>query len=95
VYDSANPPDRRSLLELETCAESSGTFLTAEGTPVHSAVTERMISITADQLRAVDEVIAIPYGVAKAPAVRAALRGGVVTSLVTHSSLAKALLELD
>lgn len=94
VYDSASPADRRLLHELGTCAESSGALLTADGTPVHSAVTERMITIGAEQLRAIPEVIAVPYGVAKAPAVRAALRSGVVTSLVTHSSLAQALLSL-
>jgi DNA-binding transcriptional regulator LsrR (DeoR family) len=94
VYDSASPADRRLLHELGTCAESSGAFLTAEGAPVHSSVTERMLAIGAEQLRAVPEVIAVPYGVGKARAVRAALRSGVVTSLVTHTSLATALLDL-
>ena len=94
VYDSASPADRRLLLELDTCAESCGAFLTADGTVVHSALTERLISIRADQLRAIPEVIGVPYGVEKAPAVRAALRSGVVTSLVTHTSLAQALLAL-
>ena len=95
VYDSASPADRRLLHGLGTCAESSGAFLTLDGAPVHSPVTERMIAIGAEQLRAIPEVIALPYGVGKATAVRAALRGGVVTSLVTHTSLAQALLELS
>ena len=94
VYDSASPADRRLLHDLGTCAESSGALLTADGTLVHSPVTERMIAIGAEQLRVVPEVIGVPYGVAKAPAVRAALRSGVVTSLVTHTSLAQRLLEL-
>jgi DNA-binding transcriptional regulator LsrR (DeoR family) len=38
-------------------------------------------------------VIAIPYGVAKAPAVHAALRSGLVSGIVTHTALARALLE--
>ena len=92
VYDSASPADRRLLVELDTCAESCGAFLTADGTVVHSAVTERLISIGAEQLRAIPEVIGVPYGVEKAPAVLAALRSGVVTSLVTHTSLAQELL---
>ena len=94
VYDSASPSDRRLLHALGTCAETSGALLTVDGEPVHSPVTERMIAIGAEQLRAVPEVIAVPYGVTKAPAVRAALRSGVVTSLVTHTSLATALLDL-
>ncbi len=95
VYDAASPADRRLMLDLDTCAESSGAFFTATGTVVHSSLTERLISISAEQLRAIPEVIALPYGATKAPAVRAALRAGVVTSLVTHSSLALALLDLD
>ena len=94
VYDWASPVDRRLLHDLGTCAESSGAFLALDGAPVHSPVTERMIAIDLEQLRAVPEVIAVPYGVSKAPAVRAALRAGVVTSLVTHTSLARALLDL-
>jgi DNA-binding transcriptional regulator LsrR (DeoR family) len=94
VYDSASPSDRRLLHDLGTCAETSGALLTADGDPVHSPVTERMIAIGAEQLRAVPEVIGVPYGVPKAVAVRAALRSGVVTSLVTHTSLAAALLDL-
>ena len=34
----------------------------------------------------------MPYETVKAPAVRAALRSGLVSSLVTHISLARALL---
>ena len=37
-------------------------------------------------------VLAVPFGVAKGPAVRAAIRGGLVHGLVTHASLARALL---
>ena len=94
VYDSASPSDRRLLHDLGTCAETSGALLTVDGEPVHSPVTERMIAIGAEQLRAVPEVIGVPYGVTKAVAVRAALRSGVVTSLVTHTALATALLDL-
>ena len=92
VYDSASPADRRRLHELGTCAETCGAFLTADGAQVHSPVTERMLAIAGQQLKAIPEVIGVPYGEAKAPAVRAALRSGVVTSLVTHTALAEALL---
>ena len=59
---------------------------------MHAALTERMIGITAAQMRAVPEVIAIVYGLAKARAVLAAVRGGYVDGLVTHSTLAMALI---
>jgi DNA-binding transcriptional regulator LsrR (DeoR family) len=51
-----------------------------------------MVAVSAAQLAAVPEVVAIAYGAQKAPAVRAALRSGLVTSLVTHGSLARQLL---
>ena len=43
-------------------------------------------------MRAVPEVVAIVYGGAKVRAVLAAVRGGMVNSLVTHSTLAEALI---
>ncbi len=58
------------------------------------AVTERLIAIDASQLQAVPEVIAIVYGASKARAVRAAIVGGFVTSLVTHDAMARELLAL-
>jgi DNA-binding transcriptional regulator LsrR (DeoR family) len=60
---------------------------------ITTPLTERLIGIGAEQLRAVPDVIAIVYGTAKAAAVRAALRGGFVTSLVTHAAMAEELLE--
>jgi DNA-binding transcriptional regulator LsrR (DeoR family) len=51
-----------------------------------------MIGINHEQMRAIPELIAIPYGSAKAPAVRAALRSGLIGGLVTHTALARLLL---
>ena len=70
----------------------AGVFLTADGRVLQTALNDRMIAISGLQLRDVDQLIAIPYGVAKAPAVRAALHSGLVDTLVTHVSLAEALL---
>lgn len=93
LYDAAAPSDRHSLLSEHVCAELSGVFISADGTPLQTSLSDRLVGIDADQLRAVDEVIAIPYGVDKLPAVLAALRSGLITSLVTHAALAVALLE--
>ena len=51
-----------------------------------------MIGIDATQMQAIPEVVAIVYGIAKAPAARAAVRGGLVDALVTHASLARTLI---
>jgi DNA-binding transcriptional regulator LsrR (DeoR family) len=92
LYDATVEAERRELARQGVCAEISGVLVDAEGAPVKSSLTERMIGITAEQMRAVPEVIAIVYGTAKVRAVLAAVRGGMVNSLVTHSTLAEALI---
>lgn len=92
VYDAAAPAERRLLADLGVCAEFSGVFVTADGECVSGELTERMVAVTAAQLRVVPEVVALAYGLGKATAVRAALRSGIVTSVVTHAALAQALL---
>jgi DNA-binding transcriptional regulator LsrR (DeoR family) len=52
-----------------------------------------MVGISATQLKGIPEVIGIPYGAGKLQATLAALRSGLVHSLVTHAALAAALLE--
>jgi DNA-binding transcriptional regulator LsrR (DeoR family) len=93
LYDAASPHDREALDRLGVCADISGVFLNADGEPVHTELAERMIVISAEELRAIPEVIAIPYGTAKAPAVHAALRSGIVDGVVTHTALAQVLLD--
>ena len=92
LYDAAEEKERRLLRRQGVCADISGVFVKADGIPVRTALNDRMIGVTAAQMQAIPEVIAIPYGTVKAPAVRAALRSGLVTGLVTHSTLARALL---
>ncbi len=92
LYDATSDAERRELSGQGVCAEISGVLVDDAGEPVASALTERMIGITAEQMRAVPEVIAIVYGTAKVRAVLAAVRGGMVNSLVTHSTLAEALI---
>ena len=93
LYDAAREHDRRDLRRLGVCAEVSGVFLSREGEPVHTGLSERMIGIDAEQMRSIPEVIAISYGTTKAAAVHAALRSGLIGGLVTHRPLAQALLE--
>jgi DNA-binding transcriptional regulator LsrR (DeoR family) len=52
-----------------------------------------VIAINATQMNAIEEVVAIPYGLAKAEAVRAAILSGLVNGIVTHAPLARALLD--
>ena len=93
LYDAAGEAERAELRQSGVCAEVSGVLIDRDGEPVPAPLTERMIGITAVQMRAVPEVIGIVYGLAKSRAVLAAVRGGYVDSLVTHSTLATALIE--
>jgi len=92
IFDAAEQRDQKRLSRLHACADISGVTIDAEGRPVHAALTERMIGISAPEMLAIPEVIAIAYGMPKAPAVRAAFRSGLVSGLVTHATLAAALL---
>ena len=93
LYDALSEDDRTALHRLGVCADVSGVFLAADGEAVRTELSERMIGINAEQMRAIPEVIVIPYGEGKGPAVRAALRSGLVGGIVTHTALAHAVLE--
>ncbi|MGK5113796.1 sugar-binding transcriptional regulator [Geodermatophilus sp. CPCC 205506] len=93
LYDTASESDREELRRLGVCADISGVFVSVDGVPVPTALAERMIAISAEEMRAIPEVIVVPYGTRKALAVRAALRSGLVGGIVTHTALAHAVLE--
>jgi DNA-binding transcriptional regulator LsrR (DeoR family) len=93
LFDTSSEEDRQALRELGVCADISGVFVSAQGDPVPTELAQRMIAISAEEMRAIPEVIVIPYGVRKAPAVRAALRSGLVGGIVTHTALADAVLD--
>lgn len=95
VADAVTDAERREMYELGARAETCGVLLDAEGRPVTTSITGRLIGIDAPGLLAIPDVIALAYGTAKVEAVRAALRGGIATSLITHSSMARRLLGED
>lgn len=92
LYDAVEPKEKDRITKLGVCADVSGVLLDAEGNPISAPLTKRMIGITAEQLAHVGNVVAIAYGVPKTMAVRAAITGGFVTSLVTHTPMARELL---
>src|SRR4051794_704115 len=94
VYDAIAPGERKALLRLGVHADVSGILLDRDGEAVHAPLTDRTICIDAADLRKIPEVIALAYGPEKASATRAAIRGGYVNGIVTHTSMAEALLAL-
>ena len=95
LYEGADRQDHAVLRRRGVCAEISGVFLTADGEPVSTGLPDRMIAITAEQMQKIPEVLAMPYGAVRAPAVFAALRSGLVNGIVTHTSLARRLLDME
>jgi DNA-binding transcriptional regulator LsrR (DeoR family) len=92
LYDSLPERQRTALRRKGVLAEVGAVLLDADGTQVATDFTERCISISGRQLRAIDEVVGVAGGTAKADAVRAVIAGGYAKSLVADSSLATALL---
>jgi DNA-binding transcriptional regulator LsrR (DeoR family) len=95
VADVVTDEERKEMYELGVRAELCGVQLDADGNAVATSITDRLIGIDAEGLLAIPDVIALAYGTAKAQAVRAGLRGGFATSLITHTAMARRLLDED
>jgi DNA-binding transcriptional regulator LsrR (DeoR family) len=94
LYDACTPAERADLAGLGVRAEMAGVFLGEDGHPVPTGLDTRMIVTPGQLLARIPCVIAVAYGVSKAAAVRAAIRGGVINGLITHTTLARTLLTL-
>ncbi|WP_017616541.1 sugar-binding domain-containing protein, partial [Nocardiopsis salina] len=94
VYQALGTEARERYSALGVCAEMSAQLFDSEGNQIHSDLAERIISVRAEQLRRVPEVVAVAGAgdAAKARAVGAALRSGLVSTLVTDSEVARVLL---
>jgi deoxyribonucleoside regulator len=69
-------------------------FLDAEGRTRYPELSERIVGLTPDELRAIDRTIGIATGAEKARGVAAVVRGGFVEALVCDRDLARSLLEI-
>ena len=92
IYDAVSPVERDALASLGVCAEVAGVFVGQDGRSVATPLDDRMIVTPGPALERIPFVLAVAYGVAKSPAVRAALQGGLIHGLVTHAKLARTLL---
>ena len=94
IYDAITAAEREALAALGVHAEVAGVFIGADGSPMVTPLDSRMIVTPGPLFTLVPFVLAVAYDPAKSSAVRAAIRGGLVHGLVTHTSLARALLSL-
>ena len=72
-----------------------GRFIDSEGRHMIGDLDSRMIGITLDELKALPNRLCVAGGSQKIQALRAALRGGYITHLVTDADAAAALLALS
>jgi DNA-binding transcriptional regulator LsrR (DeoR family) len=69
----------------------AGRYFNADGQAIKGPLDDRMIGMTLDEIDRIPMRICVSGGVAKAPAIRAALQGGHATILVTDELAAQAL----
>jgi DNA-binding transcriptional regulator LsrR (DeoR family) len=93
IYDSITQAERDELAALGVRTDMGGAFFDSTGTPIATPLDGRMIVTSGSALARIPTVLAVAYGVAKSTAVLAVLRGKIVDGLVTHASLARALLD--
>jgi DNA-binding transcriptional regulator LsrR (DeoR family) len=93
IHDLLAPDEQRELAERGVVGEVAGVFFDRRGKPLRPKVAARLITLDADTLAGIPEVIGVVSGTSKTPAVRAALEGGLVQGLVVDSALARALLD--
>lgn len=87
-----SPAEERAFWDAGPVGDLAGRFYDADGVPVTGAVDDRVVGVTLDGLRGIDHVVGVASGREKAVAVRAALRGGHLGSLVCDETLARELL---
>lgn len=92
VYDSMPPAERQRLAGAGVVGDISGVLFDDEG-PLDSALSRRILCPTPDQLRAIPHVVALAYGADRADAVAAAVRTGLLQSLVVDRALAQLLVD--
>lgn len=93
IFDACTPRDRTEVTACGAVGELAGVFFDDEGRIVHPALADRLVTISAQDLARIPDVTAVVHGAAKTPAVRAALRGGLVHGLIIDASLARELLD--
>jgi len=93
IFDMLEPDVCERARAMGTIGEISGALIDIDGRAVATPLSRRIIGVDANQLAAIDMVLSVAYGEHKATAVSAAMRGGLVNGLITHTGLARALLD--
>jgi len=90
-----SPADRRALKTAGAVGEICGRFYDTAGRECDTAWRDRVMSIELEQVRRIPQVVAVVAGVDRAAALAAAIRGGLVKTLLIDEAGARALLPTD
>lgn len=88
-----SPDELRGVHEAGGIGDIGLRYLCADGSPVETALHDRVIGIELEQLRKAPRSIAVAGGPGKTEAIHAALVGGWINCLVTDTFTAERLLE--
>ncbi|SDS77238.1 sugar-binding transcriptional regulator [Microlunatus soli] len=91
-YNALSGAERQALLDKDVIADVAGGLLDSTGRTI-TDWDDRVLGIGVDGLAKVDQVIMVGGGERKAGAILAALRSGVVTTLITDDTVAIKLLD--
>ncbi len=85
--------DHSTLITLGGVGDIMGHILNADGEMIDHPINERVIGLTLEEVAKIDNVILAAGGLHKVPIIGAALKRGLVDTLVTDENTAAALLE--
>lgn len=94
VYDALAASERDAMGERGAKAEVAARVFDADGKAVTGGLAHHVLAIGTEELRRVPEVIALAHGEAKAGAIHAMLRSGIVSTLITDAAAAARLLAM-
>jgi DNA-binding transcriptional regulator LsrR (DeoR family) len=92
IFDACSDRTREEGTTCGIAGEIAGVFFDAEGNLVDTPLTDRLITLSREQLAAIPTVIATAYGENKTAAVIGAIQAGLVSSLVTTTEIADGLI---
>lgn len=93
-FDGIPIAERNALLAQDVMADVGGALLNSKGAPVHD-FDDRVLGVSIEELKHAEQVIVVGGGFPKVGAIRATLRAGFVTTLITDDSVARSLLTED
>jgi DNA-binding transcriptional regulator LsrR (DeoR family) len=86
-----SPEEEKTFWAANPVGDVAARYYTADGSPIHGAVEERVVAVTLEDLTRIPNVVGVAFGRAKTPGVLGALRGHLVDSLVCDESLGRSL----